>query len=61
MDNRPTFKTDNDEPIRAGGVLFYKKDSLTNQTKFLMQYTLRENRYTKEIKKVYEDIGGKTD
>jgi hypothetical protein len=63
MDNRPTFYNNNNnktEPIRAGGIIFYKIDELTKQIKMLMQYTERIG--IDGIKRnVYEDIGGKTD
>jgi hypothetical protein len=62
MENRPTFYYNNDKnkPIRAGGIIFYKKDELTKQIKVLMQYTERIG--IDGIKRnVYEDIGGKTD
>jgi 8-oxo-dGTP pyrophosphatase MutT (NUDIX family) len=50
---RPTFyfNNDNSKPIRAGGILFYKK--INNQPYFL----LIDNIYSKWL----EDIGGKTD
>ncbi len=52
-DNRPTFYFRNDasKPLRAGGILFYKK--INNEPYFLMI----DNTYSKWI----EDIGGKTD
>ena len=61
-DNRPTFifNDDNSKTIRAGGIIFYKKDILTKQIKIFMQYTERVG--LDGIKRnVYEDIGGKTD
>jgi hypothetical protein len=62
MDNRPTFFNDNDnQPIRAGGIIFYKIDPLTKQIKMLMQYTQRIDQKTNIKRNVYEDIGGKTD
>ena len=63
MDNRPTFFANNDEnqPIRAGGVVFYKSDPVTKQIKMLMQYTKRIDQKTNIKRNVYEDIGGKTD
>jgi hypothetical protein len=63
MDNRPTFYANNNEnnQIRAGGVIFYKKDPLTKQIKMLMQYTERIDQRTNVKRNVYEDIGGKTD
>lgn len=63
MDNRPTFYNNNDKtnPIRAGGVIFYKIDPLTKQIKMLMQYTERTDKRTNIKRNVYEDIGGKTD
>jgi len=53
-DRRPTFQVtigDHKEDIRAGGALFYKRDTATRDLLFLM------------IKKdgAYEDFGGKTD
>lgn len=62
MDNRPTFYYNNDKtkPIRAGGIIFYKKDELTKQIKVLMQYTERIG-IDKVKRNVYEDIGGKSD
>ncbi len=60
--NRPTFFTNSDnEPIRACGIIFYKKDPLTKQIKILMQYTIRIDNLTNIKRYVYEDIGGKTD
>jgi hypothetical protein len=61
MDNRPTFFNNDNQPIRAGGVIFYKIDPLTKQIKILMQYTQRINQKTNIKRNVYEDIGGKTD
>ncbi len=61
MDNRPTFFNSDTEPIRAGGVIFYKIDPLTKQIKMLMQYTERIDQRTNVKRYVYEDIGGKTD
>ncbi len=62
MDNRPTFfNNDENQPIRAGGVIFYKIDTLTKQIKMLMQYTERLDQRTNIKRHVYEDIGGKTD
>jgi hypothetical protein len=63
MDNRPTFFANNDEnqPIRSGGVMFYKLEPLTKQIKILMQYTERVDQKTNKKRNVYEDIGGKTD
>ena len=63
MDKRPTFFANNDEnqSIRAGGIIFYKLDPLTKQIKMLMQYTERLNQRTNIKRHVYEDIGGKTD
>lgn len=62
MDNRPTFYYTNDKtkPIRACGIIFYKKDELTKQIKVLMQYTERVG-IDKIKRNVYEDIGGKSD
>jgi hypothetical protein len=57
-DNRPTFYF-NKKPIRAGGVLFYYRDPLTNNIKMLLQYSEKNKFNTKKY--VYEDIGGKTD
>jgi hypothetical protein len=56
--NRPTFYI-NDNPIRAGGVIFYYQDELTKNIKLLLQYTERTRNYVKRF--LYEDIGGKTD
>jgi hypothetical protein len=61
MDNRPTFFNNNTQPIRAGGVIFYKIDPLTKQIKMLMQYTERIDQRTNKKRRIYEDIGGKTD
>ncbi len=62
MDNRPTFFIDSDnQPIRAGGIIFYKIEPLTKQIKMLMQYTERIDNITNKKRNVYEDIGGKTD
>ncbi len=62
MDNRPTFFLNSDnQPIRAGGIIFYKIDPLTKQIKMLMQYTSRIDKNTNKKRNVYEDIGGKTD
>ena len=62
MDKRPTFfNNDENKPIRAGGVIFYKIDPLTKQIKMLMQYTERIDQRTNIKRNVYEDIGGKTD
>jgi hypothetical protein len=58
MSNRPTFYTNNNEPIRAGGIIFYKRDKLTGDIKILLQYS--KNKYEDSENK-YEDIGGKTD
>ncbi len=52
-DNRPTFyfRNDTSKPLRAGGILFYKK--INNEPYFLMI----DNAYSGYL----EDIGGKTD
>jgi hypothetical protein len=67
--DRPTFYTEDNEPIRAGGIIFYyksdsksdsKSDLKSDSTyKLLLQYTTRTIR--KVERNVYEDIGGKTD
>lgn len=51
MSDRPTFYTIDNEPIRACGVIFYKKNKLTGDIKILIEYS----------NNIYEDIGGKTD
>ncbi len=62
MDNRPTFfNNDENQPIRAGGIIFYKIDPFTKNIKLLMQYTERIDQRTNIKRNVYEDIGGKTD
>jgi hypothetical protein len=59
-DLRPTFYFDNDarKPVRAGGVIFYKRDKYLRPL-FLMQqpYILTANLDVKPL----EDFGGKTD
>ena len=57
--NRPTFYTSSNKPIRAGGVIFYYQDPLTNNIKMLLQYTEKIKDNIKRY--LYEDIGGKTD
>ena len=56
QDGRPTFfhNNDPDKPIRAGGILFYKKTK--EGIEFLMFYCNWKNSNNK-----FEDIGGKTD
>lgn len=55
--DRPTFYIEDNEPIRAGGIIFYYKSGLSY--KLLLQYTTR---IIKTVERnVYEDIGGKTD
>ena len=52
-DGRPTFyyDDDNDNEIRAGGLLLYRYDECTCEPEFLMIKT----------KRTYEDFGGRTD
>ncbi|AYV76909.1 MAG: hypothetical protein Barrevirus3_29 [Barrevirus sp.] len=52
-DDRPTFYLDNDltKPVRAGGVLFYRHDVITNTYNLLMIYSRNS----------YEDFGGCSD
>jgi hypothetical protein len=53
--NRPTFYYENDKnkPIRAGGVLIYKKDDEHIKVLLIKKLTFGDN--------LHEDIGGKTD
>ena len=52
-DDRPTFYLDNNTecPIRAGGVLFYRKNPETENYDIMLIYS----------RKHYEDFGGRTD
>lgn len=52
--NRPVFRTGRGQLITAGGLLFFCRDPISQQTYFLL---------SKDIGKLnrYEDIGGKTD
>jgi hypothetical protein len=52
--DRPTFLTDANEPIRAGGVIIYR--IIDNKMEILLQSKLNNMN-----KPIYEDIGGRTD
>jgi hypothetical protein len=50
MENRPTFFNKSKQPIRAGGVIYYRFNKFSNKIQLLLQ----------QIDKKFEDMGGKT-
>jgi hypothetical protein len=51
MENRPTFFNEYKQPIRAGGVIYYRFNKFSEKIQLLLQ----------QIDKKFEDMGGKTD
>jgi len=57
---RPIFFTPNNQAIRAGGVIFRRKNIFTGKEEWLMQLSYEKANQTKGAKK-YSDLGGKID
>ncbi len=60
---RKIFYTDdnNSSKITAGGIIFYRYDIKTDKVKLLLQFVNRYDKYTKQSKFQFEDIGGRTE